>query len=108
MYGRVAITVTAWLAGVLFFFMLNGQVFDHSLQLLGCAVVAALPWVSLVSGRQGRSRRSAAIALLGLSALVIVAVSVQLPAAREAQTRFNERLFSPTRWEPIRQGVTEP
>jgi hypothetical protein len=96
MCGRLALTIAVWLAGSLFFFVMDGQVFTHSLQLLGCAVLAALTWVPLLSRRQDRGRRIAGAAVVALSAVVIVGVSLQLPAAREQQRSFNARSAGPS------------
>jgi len=86
--------MAVWLVGLLFVPAWDGQVFTQSLELLGCAVLGSLPWVSLVSRRQEARRRAAAIAVLGLSAAVIVLVSLQLPTDCEAQRKFNERAVS--------------
>ena len=91
MVGRIAITAAVWLIGAIFLFFLDGQHFTHGLQVLGCAVLGALPWIPLVSRHQSKRRRFAAIVVLGLSVVVIVRVSLHLPAAYEVQRRFNER-----------------
>lgn len=93
---RIAITLVAWFGGLMFGFILDGQSFNHSLQLLGFTVVGALPWCSQLSRRQDERRRFVAFVVIGLSAVVIVAVSRDLPAAREAQRTFNERIRTNT------------
>ena len=95
MIGRLGISMAVWLFGLLFVPTWNGQVFTQNLQLLSCAVLGSLPWVSLVSRRQETRRRTAAIAVLGLSAAVIILLSLQLPTDYKAQRKFNERAATP-------------
>jgi hypothetical protein len=95
MVGRLGVTAAVWLVGSLFIFILDGQHFTHALEVLGCALLGAVPWVPVVLHREGGSRRFVAFAVLGLSALVIVRVSLHLPGAYEAQRKFNERRATP-------------
>jgi hypothetical protein len=94
MVARIAITVAVWVVGVLFL-LTDGQHFTHGLVIVGCGVFGCLPWVPLLPRRHSARRRIAAIVVLGLSAAVIVRVSLHLPAAYDAQRQFNEHAATP-------------
>jgi hypothetical protein len=88
MLKRTAMTAAVWLVGFLFL-LTDGQHFTHGIVVLLSAIVGALPWVPLLRRRHTAGKRVAALAVVGGSAVIVVKVCLHLPAAYEAQRRFN-------------------
>ena len=96
MLKRTGITVAVWLVG-LAFLTTNGQHFNHGIAVLLSAVLGAVPWVSLMRHQHSPRHRFAAVAVVALSAIVAVQVSLHLPRAYWEQQRINTRKATPNR-----------
>jgi hypothetical protein len=87
------ITVGIWLAGSMFV-LTDGQSFRAAVAVLVSGVLTWIPWLLLLRRRRSQTQRIAGALMLVLALALVVWTAIELPAAYEAQQRFNLRVRS--------------